>query len=415
MNDSMQQQRARRLRLWVAAGATTVAALISGCGGGGDATSTSNTAAAAPSAAAWAEGPISGLGSIIVNGVRYDDSQARIERDDDNSTHASSALKLGMMVEVQSSRPDDATQRASASVIRFGSEIVGPIAAIDTSAATTTTTATLTVLGQAIDIKPNTVFDDSLPGGLAALTVGQVVEIHALLNATSGRYVATRIENKTNAIIYRLRGLVSNLDSTAKTFNLGTAVINYANIAAADLPNNLANGTRVRVQLLTTQVNGQWVASAVRHGVKRVADFNDARMRGIVSAFTSAQAFEVNGIKVDASAARFEPNAASVVLGARVEVKGSVVNSVLVASKVEIEGDSNARAWRETELHGTVSALNASAKTFVLRAVTIDYSTVSEWKDGSASDLADGKRVEVKGEWSTDRRTLRAVKIEFES
>lgn len=409
MNDSMQQQSGRRLRLWVAAGAATVAALISACGGGGDATSTSNTAAAAPSAAAWAEGPISGLGSIIVNGVRYDDSQARIERDDDNSTHASSALKLGMMVEVQSSRPDDATQRASASVIRFGSEIVGPIAAIDT------TTATLTVLGQAIDITPNTVFDDSLPGGLAALTVGQVVEIHALLNATSGRYVATRIENKTNAIIYRLRGLVSNLDSTAKTFNLGTAVVNYSNIAAADLPNNLANGMRVRVQLLTTQVNGQWVASAVRHGVKRVADFNDARVRGIVSAFTSPQAFEVNGIKVDASAARFEPNAASLVLGARVEVKGSVVNSVLVASKVEVEGESNARAWRETELHGTVSALDASAKTFVLRAVTIDYSTVSEWKDGSASDLADGKRVEVKGEWSTDRRTLRAVKIEFES
>ncbi len=403
MSHSMQQQPGSPfLWAWRAAAAAAVAVAISACGGGGD-------TAVASSTAAWAEGPITGLGSIIVNGIRYDDSQARVERADDGSAQSSAALKLGMMVELQSSSPDEASGRASASVIRFGSEIVGPISAVDITA------QTLTVLGQVIEIKPNTVFDDSLPGGLAALAVNRVVEIHALLDATSGRYVATRIEDKTGVLVYRLRGLVANLDSTAKTFSLGATVISYADIATADLPNNFANGMRVRVQLRTTQVNGQWVASAVRTGVKRVADFNDARLRGIVSAFTSAQAFEVNGMRVDASAARFEPAAGAVVLGARVEVKGKVVDGVLVASKIEVEGAHNAREWRQTELHGTVSALNTTARTFLLREVTIDYSAVSEWKDGSAADLADGKRVEVKGEWSTDRRTLRAAKIDFES
>ncbi len=398
---SPSKQRQHTFKHWL--GAAIAAVLLSACGGGGDQTT------AAPSAVAWAEGPITGLGSIIVNGVRYDDSQARVERDDDNSVQSSNQLKLGMMVELQSSRPDDSTNRASASVIRFGSEIVGPIASVNAAA------STLVVLGQTIEIKSNTVFDDSLTGGFAGLTSGQVVEIHALLDGTTGNYVATRIEDKVGATVFRLRGLVSNLDTTAKTFSIGSAVISYANVAAADVPSNLANGNRVRVQLQTTQVNGQWVATAVRSGVKRVADFNDAKVRGLVSAFTSPQSFEVNGLKVDASAATFEPNAAAVVLGARVEVKGKMVNGVLVATKVELEGEGNRRAWRETELHGAVSALDTTAKTFLVREVKVDYSAVTEWKDGTAADLANGKSVEVKGEWSADRLTLKASKVEFES
>ena len=63
----------------------------------------------------------------------------------------------------------------------------------------------------------------------------------------------------------------------------------------------LADGLRVRVRLQTTQVNGQWVALTLRLGVRRVDDLPDARLRGIVTAFTSAQQFEVNGIPVDAT------------------------------------------------------------------------------------------------------------------
>ena len=47
-------------------------------------------------------GPISGLGSIIVNGVRFDDS-TRASRTK-TAARAPHELKLGMMVEVQPSR-----------------------------------------------------------------------------------------------------------------------------------------------------------------------------------------------------------------------------------------------------------------------------------------------------------------------
>lgn len=399
-------------RVWLAGCSASLAMLVAACGGGGsDATATNASASStdgASTTAAWATGPITGLGSIIVNGVRYEDSVARVERDDDGSVHSAAALKVGMMVEVSSSKPDDTTLRASASTIRFGSEIVGPVASVDAAA------ATFTMLGQVVEIKSTTVFDDSLTGGISALTVGKVVEVHALFDATTGHYVATRIEDKSSVVAYRLRGVIANLDTTAKTFALGGAVISYANVAVADLPSNLANGVRVRVMLQTTQVNGQWVATAVRSGLKRVSDFGDARLRGTVTAFTSAQAFEVNGLKVDATAATFEPSAASVVLGARVEVKGQTVNGVLVATKVEVKAERES-AWREVELHGTVSALSTSAMTFVVREIKVDYSAVGEWKDGTQANLADGRRVEVKGVWSADRTTLKASKVEFES
>jgi hypothetical protein len=38
-------------------------------------------------------------------------------------------------------------------------------------------TRTLTVLRQAVDVTTTTVFDDALPGGQAALAVGDIVEV----------------------------------------------------------------------------------------------------------------------------------------------------------------------------------------------------------------------------------------------
>jgi len=381
----------------------SMAALLVACGGGGDAPSAGGGSATAQS---FTSGPISGLGSIIVNGVRFDDSSAQVEDDDDGSSHMSSELKLGMMVEVHSSAIDDRLARAVAMRVRFGSEIVGPVASKDVAA------QTLRVLDQTIEVRPNTVFDDSLAGGFAAIVPDQVLEIHALFDASTGRYVATRIEDKANALLFRLRGRIGALDTAAKTFRIGDAVINYGNVPAADLP-ALADGLRVRVRLQTSQVNGQWVAVSVRTGVRRVDDIADARVRGLVTAFTSAQQFEVQGVPVDASNAMFEPNAAAVGLGVVVEVRGRAAAGTIVASRIRVI-DRDGDDWQRVELHGEVSALDPVSQTFLLRDVKINYGRVIDWKNGLPTDLANGRPVEVKGVWSEDRRVLLAVIVEFE-
>ena len=388
---------------------TSMAALLVACGGGGDAPAAGGGIATAQS---FSIGSISGLGSIIVNGVRFDDSAASVKNDDDDSSsHSSRDLKLGMMVEVQAGSIDDNSARASASLIRFGSELVGPVASIDTAA------STLRVLDQTIEVKSTTVFEDGL-AGFAAIAVNQVLEIHAQFDAGTGRYVATRIEREDSVGAFRLRGVVSALDTTTtKTFKIGDAVINFGNVLAADLPAAFANGQRVRVRLQTAQVAGQWVAISVRTGMRKVDDHGDARVRGLVSAFTSPQVFEVQGIPVDASNARFEPDAAAVKLGALVEVRGTASAGKIVASRVKVRNEHDDDLQR-VELHGSVSALDTAAKTFMLRDVKIDYSKVLIWKDGQPADLADpvkSLKVEVKGLWSADRSVLIAAVIEFES
>ena len=380
------------------------AALFSACGGGGDAAS---DAFASESATSYAAGPISGLGSVIVNGVRYDDSAATV-LDDEDASRSREVLKLGMMVEIDASQMDHAAALGKALRIRFGSEIVGPVDSVDAAA------GTLVVLGQTVEIKPATVFDDNLPGGLAALSAGTVLEVHGLFDAATGRYLATRLEAKPGATFYKLRGMIANLDTAAKTFTLGGEVINYAGLIVAELPKALADGQRVRVRLQTAQVAGQWVAVALLPGLRKVEDRAEAHLRGAITAFTSTTEFEVNGLAVNAAAASFPDGGAGVVLGAQVEVEGKVVDGVLVATKVELD-ERHAGERHRFELHGLVSELDTAAKTFLLRGVSVSYANNLIFRDGTEADLANGKRVEVKGIPSADRTRLEALLIDFES
>ena len=76
------------------------------------------------------------------------------------------------------------------------------------------------------------------------------------------------------------------------------------------------------MRLQTTQVAGAWVATRIAGGVRKIENQDQAEVHGLVTAFTSATQFSVNGIVVDASNATFPNGQTGVVLGARVEVEG---------------------------------------------------------------------------------------------
>ncbi len=395
----------RPARVWAAAlGVIVTAALVACGGGGGGAESSGGTTPPVTATGSFTSGAISGFGSIIVNGVRFDDSGAQVY-DDDGNRRGSDDLKLGAHVEIEASRIDRTGGSGTATVIRYGSEIVGPVTAVNSAA------STFTLLGQTVETTSTTVFDDSLAGGLSALTAGLVVEIHAQWDAARSVYVASRIEDKLNATSYKLRGTVANLDTTARTFSIGGAVLNYG--TATTVPTTLANGAWVRVNLQTTPSNGQWVVSNFGNESRSRGDHSEAEIKGIITAWTSATQFSVDGLAVDATKATFREGTAGVVLGAQVEVEGAIVNGVMVATKVHLEDDSSRGRGEDYELHGTVSALNTTAKTFSLRGLTVNYSATT-WKDGSESQLANGSRVEVKGDLSSDGATLTASRIDFE-
>src|SRR5262249_48821087 len=146
---------------------------------------------------------------------------------------------------VDSSGIDRNSNTARASHVRFGAAIVGPVSAIDASS----TPKTLTVLDETVEVSDTTVFDDSLANGFASIQVGDVLEVHALIDAATGHYLAKRIDPKPNAAAFKVRGAVAALDTTAMTFMIGGALIDFSGIPAASLPANLAIGLNVRVTL----------------------------------------------------------------------------------------------------------------------------------------------------------------------
>ena len=392
---------------WLRAAAAlgvAVAGLIA-CGGGGS----SGSASSGANATSFAAGPITGFGSVIINGVRFDDSKAHIA-DDDGNAHVSGDLKLGMIAEVHGGAlsTDDKGTHGAADDIAFRSEVVGPVGAVDATA------GTLTVLGQPVDVSATTVFDDRLSTGLAAIKVGDVVEVYGLLDTATGHISATRIEPKPNAALFKVRGIVAALDTTAHTFQINGQTFSYAGLDPTLVPATLANGLLVRVKVQTTQTAGAWVVTQLRDATRKVEDRDEAEIKGRITAFTSSAAFSVDGIAVDASSATFPNGTTGVVLGARVEVEGKASGGVIVASKVSVETEDEARHG-EFELHGQISALDTTAKTFSLRGLTVDYSgTGVVFKDGTAATLANGVQVEVRGALSADGTQVAASRIDFE-
>ncbi len=383
------------------------AAVVAACGGGGSDPLPVGTKSA------FSAGAITGFGSVIVNGVRFDDSAASVT-DDDGTAHRNDELRLGLVAEIDSSSitTDDTGSHGTARAIRFGPEIIGPVSAVAVDG------TSLVVLGETVQITATTLFDDRLVGGLAGIVAGtSVVEVHGLLDVTTGAYTATRIEPKPNAPFFKLRGVVSNLNTAAQTFKIGSGAdtISYAGITAA-LPADMGNGLMVRVKLQTAQVNGQWVATNIKSGVRKLDDHDEAEVEGRITAttFPVDKKFSVNGVPVDATNATFPKGTDGIVLGARVEVKGSAVNGVVMATRVKVE-DEHERDNEGFELHGLVSAFNGTDKTFVLRGVTVSFADPAVvFRKGVLADLANGKKVEVKGVRSSDGTTLVASRISFE-
>ncbi|MFN9747268.1 MAG: DUF5666 domain-containing protein [Betaproteobacteria bacterium] len=390
-----------RRTLLAAAAASSASALLAACGGGGSDEPETATA----TASSYTDGVIAGFGSVIVGGVRFDDTKATLSTEEGTAL-AAGALRLGMTVEIDSGRVDRAAASALALRIRLNSELLGPVGAVDTAA------GTVVVLGQTVLVTTSTVFDDTLAGGLAALTAGRIVEVYGIPDPANARIVATRIEAEDAAPAYKLSGRIASLNTTARTFAINGQVVNYAGVPTVQVPPGLADGQAVRVRLQTAQVAGQWVATAMRGGRRWPESIVEAKLEGLITAFASTASFSVNGLPVNASAATFPDGTTGLGLGARVEVSGSIVAGVMQATTVEIEERrvTGPRIW---DLRGEVGQLNTTAKTFALRGITVWYGGAVEFRDGTEASLANGARVRVRGPLAADRTRLEATRIDF--
>ena len=395
------------LRSWRALCALLVAtSLAVGCGGGDSGVGAGGTG----SPLSFSQGPITGFGSIIVNGVHFDDASASVVDDDGNALSNSQNLRLGTVVDVQGGAVVDGATAATA--IHVHVDLVGPVTATFDAG-----TGRLAVLGQPVRVLSTTALD-GFSGGAAAIPAGSVVAVSSLYDKATGVYVATRIDPAPGAVRFAIRGATTAVDTTAHTFTIGTAVFSYGSLAP---PTPFAAGQALRAVLATkVDGSGRWVVTAFGQALAALPDGRRGGLEGVVSSATDATHFVVNGVSVDASGASVTPAGAAVAVQSRVELQGSVVAGVLVATSVVVDarndGDDDhggSGGGNRFEIIGPVLSLDVVHQTFTLRGPTkIDYATAS-FSSGTSADLAVGKLVEVKGNLSADGSEVIATQVKF--
>lgn len=373
-------------------------AVLWGCGGGGSSSPSQTTATTPPSATiASVDGTITGFGSVIIDGVRFDDSATKVAIANSADATAATLGDLHTGMRVQGELKDGVLQNL---VVNFA--LVGTVGTVDATA------GTLTVFGQTIKTTTTgqlpTVFEGF--SALAQLAVGDLVKVSGTV-ASDGSITATRIERraKDGTEVFRVSGAVQSIDATAKTFTLvgnSSVTVNYA--AAKLLPTGavIENGKLVSVVATAAPASSSGknvlTASVVEVKARKLADSSDTTVGGPISDFTSLASLRIGDVLVDASSATLKEGtlAADVANGAQAQAHGTIKDGTMKADWLRVfKNDTAIKAMLVGQITDYVSLGN-----FTLRGTVVDASA-ARFTKGTAADVAAGAWVQVTGQLTT--------------
>jgi len=309
----MRSQRLRYLSLM-----TVFIAGLTACGGG------TQVAGGGIGGTGISQGSITAFGSVWVNGVEFDTSNASILRNGSSVTQ--SDLAIGMVVTVDGSVNSDGVSGTATSV-NYSNELQGPISAKPND-------NSLVVLGQnvIIDNLTKIMFNGSAIT-IADLTTGDTVEVSGFLAANGIR--ATYIEKKSASDTVELKGVVSAVNGTIIT--IGTQDIDISAVPAY----TPAVGDFIEVKAGAAAAGTSLQAISIEKKSRGLGSgtHDRAELEGFVTAVTSATDFKVDGQQVQTNAQTVFSGgtATDIITGTRLEIKGALNNGVLVASRISFE------------------------------------------------------------------------------
>jgi hypothetical protein len=380
-------------RIGIALG-TLAALLAAGCGGGGGGSS-STTAGIDRGGITIAQGPISGFGSVIVNGVHYSTSGATITIDGQPGTE--SDLEAGQVIRVEAALDASGTAGVAKKIV-FDDDVEGPVQAIDLAG------SRLVVLGQTVQASAATSFGDSIvPRGLEGLRPGDRVEVSGFASA-GGVIAATRIERKSAVGGFEVKGVATQVDTAARRLLVNQLQIDYSSAQLSGFTGGQpANGDLLEAN---GALNGSGVLVATRLD-RRSSSLpgtasDKAELEGLVTRFASTADFDVAGQRVTATAStQYDGGtAASIALDAALEVTGAFdASGRIVAQRIEFRRES------DLELSGRVDSVNAAASTLTVLGQTVRTTAQTRFEDKSSAglqrfslvDVRVGDSVEVRG------------------
>lgn len=370
-----------RLRTMLVLGLTVL--LAAACGGGGDST------LAGVGSGGTGFGVTTGFGSLIVDGMRHDDSAASYWSEQEQGSAmalAPTGATVGQSVEFSY----DGNGNIRSALI--SPELVGSVTAVGANS--------VTLLGTRVFINTDAALAPvtRLVGyaSLADIKVADRIEVHGLLKTDSQGVVsvqATLIVLQAPAAGLRLTGYVTQYNAGAGTFVIGVNSVKVGAALISPAGAALADGELVTVWSASEPVGNNISASVIR--VKGLAGVSqNVTLSGPISSFVSAASFKVRNLTVDASQAQIAPSGATLGADKYVVVVGTfdASSNKVSASRVTV---FTAAAPTKVELHGTVANF-VSASSFTVRGVVLDASAAT-FSGGAAAQLANGVYVEVHG------------------
>jgi hypothetical protein len=345
-------------------------ATLAGCGGG-DSLITAGPPGTGGTGV-FAQGAISGFGSVIVNGIKFDDTQAGIELD--GVIGSSSSLRLGMVAGVQGQRGANALL-GTASKIEVWSTGQGPVSQLAGN--------TFMLAGMSIQTDSNTILDGL--ASVSAMSPGLSVTVWGLQAGVDGRHwTATRVA-MTAASTVVSTGVIDVMDSRTYLNGLRLTGLTIGNLSVGDL---------VRVQGVLS-VTGDSLAvesSRVMGPGETFQPEGEVEIEGLVTAMSSVSRFMLGRFDVDANSASYGSLNPQIAIGARLKVTGNWQLGVLKATSIEVEDEI---ALQSVEILGAIEQF-VSLTNFVVRGQLCD-ATSALITHGTAADLQNGKMIEVKG------------------
>ncbi|MDH3388964.1 MAG: DUF5666 domain-containing protein, partial [Gammaproteobacteria bacterium] len=323
--------------------------LLGSCGGG----SVASIILAGIGGTGIVFGPITGFGSVYVNGNRFEIDTS--EFDVDGNTGADQTnLRLGMVVRLEV-ETENGVYTGKALKVIYDDEIEGPLTNVqpdlgDPAIKTGFIFGKKITFNETTTIFENTSFDalgeESNPAS------EDVVEISGFRSATGIVATYVRFIDDLNLGITKveLRGNISNLMGSApnQTFKIGGIDIATNGSTVTDVPGG------VLVVPLFVEVKGviQSLTSILATRIEEEdEDFDeevdDISLQGVVSNFSDIGNFFIGSQQVNAIGARFSPAGLEFMdlTDMNIEVEGEIVGGTLFADEVESrEGDIKLRS-----------------------------------------------------------------------
>ncbi|WP_236744582.1 DUF5666 domain-containing protein [Marinobacter similis] len=293
--------------------------------------------------------PVSGRyrvsGSVFVNGTRFETSGSVTSND---GLEREDQLRKGMILKVQGDWEDEGEGRADR--IIYDDTLRGPLTAMNWDEVARA--GSLTMLGQTISLDSRTVFRGATPTAIAANPDqfrGRVSAWRLDDGSFRASFVGVRAigSDFDDVNEVELEGVVANLDTSAETFTINGAQIDYTSAVGDDdfSIDDLENGLVVEVEgvLAGTIV----MAQQIDKEEDLFGDDDDVEISGNVSDFDPLnRQFSVNGVNVsfDNDTEFDDLRESSLADGVFVKVEGVFRNGLLLAE--EIEAGNPMPSWK---------------------------------------------------------------------